>query len=204
MARKLAAGDLVIASHNEGKVKEINDLMSPFGVTARSAKSLGLASPEETEDTFEGNARIKALFAARAIGSPALADDSGLEVDALGGAPGVRTADWAERAPGTPRDFAFGMARLRREFAATGSVDDAARFVCCLCLAWPDDHTEAFLGDVRGRIVFPPRGDRGFGFDPVFAPAGETETFGEMDPDRKHAMSHRAAAFRQLMEACLA
>lgn len=200
--RRLAPGRLVIASHNAGKVREIDVLLRPFGMDVVSAGALGLAEPEETESSFAGNARLKSLAAARAAGFPALSDDSGLEVAALGGAPGVWSANWAET-PGKPRDFALAMARVEREVAASGSADRTARFVCCLSLAWPDGMTEEFLGEVRGTLVFPPRGTRGFGYDPIFAPDGFAETFGEMDPARKHAMSHRADAFRKLVAACL-
>ncbi len=199
--RKLSPGRLVIASHNSGKVKEINALLSPFGVVAMSAGELGLPVPVEDENSFMGNARIKALAAAGASGLPALADDSGLEVRALGGRPGIATADWAETPTG--RDFYVAMERVRRELAASGSTDRTARFVCCLCLAWPDGHTKAFLGTVEGALSYPPRGEMGFGFDPVFVPKGYEMTFAELDPATKHAISHRADAFRQLVEACL-
>ena len=199
--RKLIAGELVIASHNAGKVSEINDLVNPFGIRARSAGALGLPSPEETENSFAGNAAIKALAAATASRRPALADDSGLEVAALGGLPGVHTADWAETPAG--RDFYVAMERVERALQAAGAVDRRARFVCCLCLAWPDGHCETFLGKVEGALTWPPRGTMGFGFDPVFAPAGYDKTFAELDPATKHAISHRADAFRQLVAACL-
>lgn len=201
MARRLSPGRLVIASHNEGKVREIESLLAPFGMTVISAGALGLPVPEETETSFAGNARIKSLAAAQGAGSPALADDSGLEVEALGGAPGVYSADWAE-APGRPRDFGAAMARVARELARVQSDNNRARFVCCLSLAWPDGHTEEFLGEVRGVISFPPRGDRGFGYDPIFTPDGYAQTFGEMDPEQKHRLSHRADAFRKLVTAC--
>ena len=200
-ARKLAPGKLVIASHNPGKVREINALISPFGVEAVSAADLGLPVPEENENSFMGNAAIKALAAATASGLPALADDSGMEVTALGGRPGVHTADWAETPSG--RDFYMAMDRVRRELAASGSSDRSARFVCCLSLAWPDGHVEAFLGKVEGRLEFPPRGTMGFGFDPIFVPDGHAKTFAELDPATKHAISHRADAFRKLIAACL-
>lgn len=199
--RKLAPGKLVIASHNAGKVKEINELVRPFGIEAVSAGELGLPVPVEDENTFEGNAKIKALASATASGLPALADDSGMEVAALDGRPGVHTADWAETPSG--RDFYMAMERVRREMAQSGSADASARFVCCLCLAWPDGHTESFLGKVDGSLSFPPRGTMGFGFDPVFVPAGYEMTFAELDPETKHAISHRADAFRKLISACL-
>lgn len=199
--RKLSAGQLVIASHNAGKVIEINDLMAPFGVEAISAGALGLPVPEETENTFEGNAALKALAAARGSGLPALADDSGLEVRALGGRPGVHTADWAETPTG--RDFYLAMGRVERELQDISAKDRAARFVCCLALAWPDGHCETFLGAVDGALTWPPRGTMGFGFDPVFVPVGQEKTFAELDPATKHAISHRADAFRKLVAACL-
>ncbi|MEO0399013.1 MAG: RdgB/HAM1 family non-canonical purine NTP pyrophosphatase [Pseudomonadota bacterium] len=204
MRRRLAPGKLVIASHNAGKVREINDLVAPFGLAAVSAGDLGLPSPAETETTFAGNAAIKAHAAAKGAAMPALADDSGLEIAALGGQPGVYAADWAEETPGGPRDFGRAMARVESELAAVGAGDRSARFVCCLCLAWPDGHTETFLGTVDGDIVFPARGENGFGYDPIFQPQGHAETFGEMPPAAKHAMSHRADAFRQLIDAVLA
>lgn len=199
--RKLPPGKLVIASHNQGKVREINELLLPFGIVALSATALGLPVPVEDENSFMGNARIKALAAATASGLPALADDSGLEAAALDGRPGVHTADWAESKAG--RDFYMAMDRLRREIDASGSHDRSARFVCCLCLAWPDRHTEAFTGKVEGSLVFPPRGTMGFGFDPVFIPRGFDQTFAELDSATKHAISHRADAFRKLVEGCL-
>lgn len=201
-ARKLIAGKLVIASHNSGKVIEINNLVRPFGIEAVSAGALGLPVPAETENTFAGNASLKALAAARGSGLPALADDSGLEVRALGGRPGVHTADWAETSSG--RDFPLAMARVERDLEALGATDRSARFVCCLALAWPDGHLETFLGKVEGSLTWPPRGTMGFGFDPVFVPEGYEKTFAELDPATKHAISHRADAFRQLVAACLA
>ncbi len=198
--RKLIAGRLIIASHNAGKVKEINELVLPYGVFAVSAADLGLPVPEETENSFEGNAALKAKAAATASGLPALADDSGLEVAALAGRPGVHTADWAETPGG--RDFLMAMERVEREVQAAGGSDRSARFVCCLALAWPDGHCETFLGKVDGNLTWPPRGTMGFGFDPVFVPVGYDLTFAELDPDTKHAISHRADAFRQLVAAC--
>ncbi len=201
--RRFDGERLVIASHNAGKVREIGELMRPFGVAVISAGDLDLAEPEETEDTFAGNARIKAHFAARHSGLPALSDDSGIQVDALGGAPGVHTADWAET--GNGRDFAMAMTKvwtlLEEKNAARPRT---ARFCCTLCLAWPDGHDELFEGSVEGQVVWPMRGTRGFGFDPVFLPDGETETFGEMDPAKKHGMSHRADAFAKLVAGCFA
>ncbi len=201
--RRFDGERLVIASHNAGKVREIGELMRPFGVAVISAGDLDLAEPEETEDTFAGNARIKAHFVARNSGLPALSDDSGIQVDALGGAPGVHTADWAET--GNGRDFAMAMTKvwtlLEEKNAARPRT---ARFCCTLCLAWPDGHDELFEGSVEGQVVWPMRGTRGFGFDPVFLPDGETETFGEMDPAKKHGMSHRADAFAKLVAGCFA
>ena len=200
-ARRLEPGRLVIASHNSGKVKEINDLVRPFGIEAVSAGDLGLPIPEEYKNSFMGNAAIKAQAAAMASGLPALADDSGMEVAALDGRPGVHTADWAETPTG--RDFYMAMERVRRELEETGSPDRSARFVCCLCLAWPDGHQEAFMGKVEGALSFPPRGTMGFGFDPIFVPDGYDKTFAELDPATKHAISHRADAFGKLVAACL-
>ncbi len=197
MARRLETGRLVIASHNAGKLREIADLVAPFGVDAISAGALGLPEPAETGASFQANAELKARAAAEAAGLPALADDSGLVVPALGGAPGIHSARWA----GPERDFARAMARVESEL---GDGDDrSAHFVCALALAWPDGHCETFEGRVGGALIWPPRGSRGFGYDPVFLPAGESLTFGEMAPARKHAMSHRARAFAQLVAACL-
>lgn len=202
MARRLGEPRLVIASHNPGKLREIGALLAPFGTQVVSAGALGLPEPAETETTFAGNARIKAHAAARGAGLPALSDDSGLCVAALDGAPGVYTADWAETPEG--RDFARAMARVRDECQrAVAPAPWRAHFTCALCLAWPDGHDEVFEGRVAGHLVWPPRGERGFGFDPMFVPEGHAETFGEMDPDRKHAMSHRAQAFAALVAACL-
>ncbi len=192
---------IVIASHNAGKVREIGDLLRPVGVAVVSAGELGLSEPEETEDSFAGNARIKAHAAAKASGLVALSDDSGLSVDALGGAPGVYTADWAATPDG--RDFPMAMKRVWQLLEdKTAPEPRAAQFRCTLCLAWPDGSDAVFEGIVEGRLVWPMRGNRGFGFDPVFLPHGETETFGEMAPEKKHAMSHRADAFSKLMRAC--
>ncbi len=202
MSRKLEPGRLVVATHNAGKVREMGALLAPFGIETVSAGELGLPEPAETEETFEGNARIKAHAAAKASGLPALSDDSGIEVEALGGKPGVHTADWAETGRG--RDFVMAMTRVWRLLEEAEAPEPRrARFVSTLCLAWPDGHDELFRGEVPGRIVWPMRGRAGFGFDPIFLPEGETETFGEMDPERKNAMSHRARAFALLVEACL-
>lgn len=198
MARRLEKDRLVIASHNAGKLTEIAELVAPFGVDAVSAGSLGLPEPEETGASFQANAELKALAAAEGAGLPALADDSGLAVPALGGAPGIHSARWA----GPERDFARAMARVQE--ALGDSEDRSAYFVCALALAWPDGHRECFEGRVDGTLVWPPRGQRGFGYDPIFLPEGEPLTFGEMEPARKHAMSHRAQAFAKLVAACLA
>ncbi|MGF1658284.1 MAG: RdgB/HAM1 family non-canonical purine NTP pyrophosphatase [Rubrimonas sp.] len=200
MTRRISGGRLVVATHNAGKLREIGDLLAPFGVEVVSAASLGLPEPAETEESFEGNARIKAHAAARAAGLPALSDDSGIEVDALGGAPGVHTADWAETGKG--RDYAAAMARVWAEVEANAAPEPRrARFVCCLCVAWPDGADAVFVGRAEGRLVWPPRGAHGFGFDPMFLPDGRDATFAEMDPVEKHAISHRADAFEQLVPA---
>lgn len=197
MARRLPPGSkLVLASHNAGKLREIGPMLAPFGVEVLSAGALGLPEPDETAPDFAGNARLKALAAAVATGLPALSDDSGFSVAALGGAPGVVSARWA----GPEKDFGMAMARVRRE--ARDSADPGAWFTCALCLAWPDGHTEVFEGRVDGATVWPPRGDRGFGYDPMFVPAGGSLTYGEMDPTDKHATSHRARAFTLLKAAC--
>ncbi|MBD3678218.1 MAG: RdgB/HAM1 family non-canonical purine NTP pyrophosphatase [Rhodobacteraceae bacterium] len=201
--RKLSRGDrLVLASHNKGKLREIAELLAPFGISVVSAGELGFEEPEETEDSFAGNARIKAHFAAKAAGLPALSDDSGLSVDALDGAPGVYTADWAETPNG--RDFPMAMEKVWTLLEEKQAPEPrTGRFNCTLCLAWPDGHDEIFAGTVEGRLVWPMRGDKGFGFDPMFLPEGEIETFGEMDPAKKHGMSHRAVAFAKLVRDCL-
>ncbi len=200
--RRLAGGRLLVASHNAGKVEEIADLLSDLGIAVVAAADLGLPVPEETGTTFAENARLKAHAAARATGLPALADDSGLAVAALGGAPGVRTADWAETPAG--RDFALAMRRTWEALEAAGAPEPRrAAFVCTLCLAWPEGSDELFEGRVEGRIVWPPRGDRGHGFDPIFLPDGHDVTFGEMDRWTKNRLSHRARAFARLRAACL-
>jgi XTP/dITP diphosphohydrolase len=200
MSRRLGAGRLVIASHNAGKVREIADLLRPYGVAVVSAADLGLAEPEETGASFAENAALKARAAGAAAGLPALADDSGLVVPALGGAPGIQSARWA----GPDRDFGRAMAEIERRLQALGAgADRRAHFFCALALAWPDGPVEIFEGEVHGRLVWPPRGTRGFGYDPVFLPDGFDETFGEMDAQAKHAISHRAKAFEKLIAACL-
>jgi len=201
VTRIFRAPRLVVASHNAGKVREIGDLMRPLGIETVAAAILGLPEPEETETTFEGNARLKAQAAATATGLPALADDSGLTVAALGGAPGIYSARWAETPQG--RDFAHAMRTVWQKLEAAGAPQPRrAAFACALTLAWPDGHDETFLGTCEGRLVWPPRGDNGFGYDPIFVAQGHDITFGEMDPQRKHAISHRADAFRQLVDAC--
>jgi XTP/dITP diphosphohydrolase len=197
----LRGSELVVASHNPGKIREIADLLRPYAIKVLSAGELGISEPEETETTFAGNARLKALHSARACARPALADDSGLEVEALGGAPGVYSARWA----GPDKDFAAAMARVERELAAQGAIEPAQRranFTAALCFASPDGGAQVFEGRVFGSLVWPPRGDRGFGYDPMFLPDGEDETFGEMVAERKHAISHRARAFGLFVEAC--
>ncbi|MDE1172281.1 MAG: RdgB/HAM1 family non-canonical purine NTP pyrophosphatase [Parvibaculaceae bacterium] len=201
MTRKLSGGKLVVASHNKGKVREIRDLLGPFGLDVVSASDLGLPEPEETGTSFRENAELKARAAAERSGLPSLSDDSGLCVEALDGAPGIYSARWA----GEQKDFGLAMDRIERELAAKGIAPSGARafFVCGLALAWPDGHVDYFEGRVNGALTFPPRGTQGFGYDPIFIAGGESISFGEMEPDRKHAMSHRADAFRQLVEACL-
>lgn len=196
--RKLAAGQLVIASHNEGKVREIRALLAPYGVEPVSAKSLGLPEPDETGTTFVANAELKAQQAADLSGLPALADDSGLCVDALNGEPGIFSARWA----GKDKDFTEAMRRVEHNMQQAGpDATRTAHFVCALALAWPDGHVEWFEGRVDGMLVWPPRGSNGFGYDAMFVRDGDTQTFGEIDPDTKHAVSHRADAFRQLVAA---
>lgn len=198
MTRKLSGGKLVVASHNQGKVREIRDLLRPFGLDVVSAGDLDLPEPEETGLTFRANAELKARAAAERSGLPSLADDSGLCVEALDGAPGIYSARWA----GPEKDFGLAMWHVERELADRQETDARAFFVCGLALAWPDGHIEYFEGRVNGILTFPPRGSKGFGYDPIFIADGETITFGEMEPDRKHAMSHRADAFRQLVDGC--
>jgi XTP/dITP diphosphohydrolase len=195
--RRLTGTKLVVATHNKGKLAEMADLLRPFGLECVSAASLGVAEPDETGTTFEANAELKARHTATATGLPSLADDSGLCVAALDGDPGVYTANWA----GPKRDFARAMRMV--EAALDGAADRSARFVSVLTLAWPDGHAETFRGEVRGTLVWPPRGLQGFGYDPVFVPDGHAITFGEMDPAKKHTMSHRAVAFDKFKAACL-
>jgi len=196
MAHKFTGERLVLATHNAGKVREIRDLLAPFAVDVVSAGELGLPEPEETGTTFRANAELKAHASAKAANLPALADDSGLMVDALDGDPGIYSARWA----GPKKDFAVAMKRVEQKL--NGKKKPTARFVCALSLAWPDGTCETFEGTVEGTLIFPPRGTHGFGYDPIFMPAGRDITFGEMDPEEKHAMSHRAHAFKQLVAAC--
>lgn len=193
----MLSGRLVVASHNAGKVREIAALLAPLGVESVSAASLGLPEPEETETTFAGNAALKARAAAEVSGFPALADDSGLEVFALGGDPGVYSARWA----GPGKDFGHAMARVWRELEAEAARDRSARFVCALALASPGGGVQVFEGEARGRIVWPPRGDKGFGYDPIFEPEGCSRTFGEMSHAEKVPLTHRARAFEKLLAA---
>ena len=199
--RKFSGDRLLVATHNKGKLDEIADLLVPFGVSVVGAAELNLPEPDETETTFVGNARIKAHAAAQATGLPALADDSGIAIDALDGAPGVYTADWAETPNG--RDFVMAMTRAHEELeAANAPHPRTARFCCTLVLAWPDGHDEVFEGVMPGKIVWPMRGDQGHGYDPIFQPDGYDQTFGEMDRWEKNRISHRADAFGKLGAGC--
>jgi XTP/dITP diphosphohydrolase len=203
--RRFSERKLVIASHNKGKLKEMVELMAPLGIEVVPAGDLGLPEPDETEDSYIGNAKLKALAAAKASGLPGLADDSGLSVEALGGRPGIYSARWADKngpggQAGGERDFNIGMERVLRELAPHSSR--RARFVSALALAWPDGHCELFEAGIEGEIIHEKRGVRGFGYDPIFRPLGYDVTFGEMDPDHKREISHRAESFRQLMAAC--
>ncbi len=211
--RKLSGKELVVATHNAGKVREIGELIAPFGLIAKSAAELGLDEPEETGITFEENAYIKAHAAAVATGLPSLADDSGLCVEALDGAPGVYTADWAEQVDGS-RDFQLAMQKVEDKLADCGAIMPAQRramFVATLCLCWPDGHAEYFRGEVHGQLIWPPTGTQGFGYDPVFLPKGEKRTFGQMSAEEKHGwtqggdepLSHRSRAFAKFAAACL-
>lgn len=208
--RKLEPGKLVVASHNKGKIREINALVEPFGFEVVSAGELGLPEPEETGTTFEANAELKAIAAAQASGFPSLADDSGLAVEALNGDPGIYSARWA----GPDKDFPMAMRNVEEALAGAGAdtkQQRGASFIAVLCLAWPDGHREFFRGEVHGQMVWPPRGDQGFGYDPTFQPDGYDITFGEMSADEKHGwtsgqenpLSHRARAFKLFAAACL-
>jgi len=192
---------LVVASHNQGKVREINELLHPFGVETLSASDLNLPEPEETETTFAGNARLKALAAAQRSGLPALSDDSGLAIDALNGDPGIYAARWAQlpKIEGGGRDFDMAMWRAHYLMEKAGGPK-SARFICALCLAYPTGETNVYEGKVEGKMVWPPRGTKGFGYDPVFQALGDKLTFAELEPDLKHAKSHRADAFAQFVK----
>lgn len=201
---KLISGTkIVVASHNEGKVREIRDLLLPYGLETVSAAELNLPQPEETEATFSGNARLKAVAAAKASGLPALSDDSGLAVDGLNGDPGIYAARWAEIPKvekdiyGQRRDFDMAMWHVNDRLGESG--DRRARFICALCLAWPDGETSVYEGAVEGEMIWPPRGDKGFGYDPMFQQIGEIKTFAEIEPAAKHAVSHRADAFAKFL-----
>lgn len=205
--RKLEEPKLVIASHNQGKIRELRDLLDPLGYDLVTAGDLDLPEPEETGTTFEANAELKALASAKAAGMPALADDSGLAVDGLDGAPGIYSARWA----GPQKDFGMAMELVEKALREQSPDNRAARFVSVICLAWPDGHTEFFRGEVEGTIVHPARGTQGFGYDPIFQPDGHERTFGEMSAEEKHgwtpgdaaALSHRARAFKLFAEQCL-
>lgn len=199
--RRFTEKALIIATHNPGKFEECVALLAPYGLTLSSNADHGLSEPPEDAADFVGNARIKAHAAMCATGLPALADDSGIEIDALGGAPGVHTADWAETGRG--RDFGRAMTRVWAELEQIQAAEPRrARFCCTLVLAWPDGHDAVFVGTMPGRIVWPMRGELGHGYDPVFQPDGQVLTFGEMEPVQKNQISHRAAAFRKLVAAC--
>ncbi len=201
MSRKFTETSLVVATHNRGKLEEMQALFAPYGVQIISAAELGLTEPEETESTFVGNARIKARAAVRATGKPALADDSGITIDGLGGAPGVYTADWAETPNG--RDFHKAMVETWAKLeAARAPIPRRAQFRCTLVLAWPDGDESVFEGEVAGQIVWPMRGDLGHGYDPIFQPVGYDITFAEMPASEKNVISHRSAAFRKLIAEC--
>ena len=196
MARLLSDKELIIATHNNGKFEEITALLQPYKISTISAKDFGLPEPIEDGDTFIANAEIKARAASIRSGKPALSDDSGLVIPALGGAPGIHSARWA----GPEKNFSIAMEKIEKQMK---NQDPQAYFVCALALIWPDGHIEAFEGKIMGSLVWPPRGDRGFGYDPIFLPKGYDITFGEFEPTAKHKISHRAEAFRQLTTACL-
>lgn len=198
--RTFAEDTLVLATHNQGKLREIKELLADRQIEVLSSAALGLDEPEETETSFTGNARLKARAAAQATSLPALADDSGLVVEALNGDPGIYSARWA----GPEKDFAMAMQLVEQKLAESGSDDRRAHFICCLSLVWPDGFDVTVEGRVDGTLVWPPRGSNGFGYDPMFIADGYDQTFGEMDPALKHAIGHRADAFDQLLRACFA
>ncbi|PVA10781.1 non-canonical purine NTP pyrophosphatase, RdgB/HAM1 family [Pelagivirga sediminicola] len=199
--RKFSGDTLLVATHNSGKLAEIADLLRPYGIRVVGAAARNLPEPDETETTFAGNARIKAHAAAKATGLPALSDDSGIEIDALNGAPGVYTADWAEAPNG--RNFVMAMTKAHDKLVARNAPRPwRARFCCTLVLAWPDGHDEVFPGTAEGQIVWPMRGDNGHGYDPIFQPDGHDITFGEMSAEMKNGISHRADAFAKLVKGC--
>ena len=201
MMRRFSGDTLLVATHNRGKLEEIAKLLGPFAISVVSAGDMNLPEPAETEDSFVGNARIKAHAAAKATGLPALSDDSGINIDALNGAPGVYTADWAETPNG--RDFVMAMEKTWEKLEAVAAPQPRlAQFRCTLVLAWPDGHDEVFEGVMPGRMVWPMRGSQGHGYDPIFQPEGFDITFGEMDRWQKNEISHRADAFRKLVEGC--
>ncbi|OBY25915.1 RdgB/HAM1 family non-canonical purine NTP pyrophosphatase [Leisingera sp. JC1] len=201
MTRKLEGGKLLVATHNKGKLNEITEILAPFGVQVVGAGEMKLPEPEETEDSFVGNARIKAHAAAKATGLPALSDDSGITIDALNGAPGVYTAEWAETPNG--RDFMMAMTRANDELTAVGAeAPRTAQFRCTLVIAWPDGHDEVFEGVMPGQLVWPIRGQHGFGYDPMFQPDGYEVTCAQMDPAEKNRISHRGKAVAQFVQGC--
>lgn len=203
MTRRFEGKELVVATHNKGKLEEISEMLAPFGIKVTSAADHGLEEPVETENTFVGNARIKAHYAVKETGLPALADDSGIEIDGLNGAPGVYTADWAETPNG--RDFVMAMEKTWNKLEEVNApFPRTARFCCTLVLAWPDGHDEVFAGVMNGQIVWPMRGDQGHGYDPIFQPEGYDVTFGEMDRWEKNKISHRADAFAKFVQGCFA
>ena len=198
MARQFLESKIVIASHNEGKVNEIKDLLIPLGISVISSRDAKLPEPEETGSSFVENAELKAKVAAEISGLPAISDDSGLNVSALGGAPGIYSARWA----GKSKDFNKAMHRVADALLMSGQYDKKAYFHCALCLSWPDGESESVEGILPGQIVWPARGNKGFGYDPIFMPDGYIETFGEMDPEKKHSISHRSIAYKKLLKKC--
>ena len=198
MARQFLESKIVIASHNEGKVNEIKDLLVPLGISVISSRDAKLPEPEETGSSFVENAELKAKVAAEISGLPAISDDSGLSVSALGGAPGIYSARWA----GKSKDFNKAMHRVADALLMSGQYDKKAYFHCALCLSWPDGESESVEGILPGQIVWPARGNKGFGYDPIFMPDGYIETFGEMDPEKKHGISHRSIAYKKLLKKC--